>query len=78
MFDAAQCTVVPKQGDAVRLRVGPARWAGRLKALHVEGPETATFVPESQPTGHLWPWDARDVRALRDMAEHAALLAAGD
>jgi hypothetical protein len=35
-FDAATCTMVPAEGDAVRLRIGPAKWGGGIKALHVE------------------------------------------
>src|SRR3954470_1363488 len=35
-FDAAICTMVPAEGDTVRLRIGPARWGGGFKALHVE------------------------------------------
>jgi len=35
-FDASDCTMVPEEGGAVQLRVGPARWGGGIKALHVE------------------------------------------
>ncbi len=35
-FDASICKMVPEEGAAVQLRVGPARWGGGLKALHVE------------------------------------------
>jgi len=35
-FDASDCTMIPEEGAAVRLRVGPARWGGGVKALHVE------------------------------------------
>src|ERR1041384_4844982 len=35
-FDASHCTMVPEEGAAVRLRVGPARWGGGIKALDVE------------------------------------------
>jgi len=75
-FDAAQCTMVPTAGDAVRLRVGPARSGGGLKALHVEEPEVATVAPAPPPGERAWPWDDRDVRMLRGIAAHAAALAA--
>jgi hypothetical protein len=35
-FDASDCTMVPEIGEAVQLRVGPARWGGGFKALQVE------------------------------------------
>ncbi len=35
-FDASACTMVPEEGDPVRLRVAPAKWGGGFKALHVE------------------------------------------
>lgn len=35
-FDASDCTMVPEEGATVRLRIGPARWGGGIKALHVE------------------------------------------
>jgi hypothetical protein len=77
-LDAAQCTMVSSPGDAVRLRVGPARWGGGLKALHVEEPEVATVAPAPPPGERAWPWDDRDVRMLRGIAAHAAALAAAD
>jgi cold shock CspA family protein len=50
-FDASDCTMVPEEGAAVRLRVGPARWGGGIKALHVEPKGSSTlFVPASPPT----------------------------
>ena len=45
-FDASACTMVPEEGAIVRLRVGPARWGGGFKALHVEPRGSSTlFVP---------------------------------
>lgn len=45
-FDASDCTMVPEEGAAVRLRIGPARWGGGIKALHVEPRGSSTlFVP---------------------------------
>lgn len=35
-FEAADCTMVPEEGAAVRLRVAPAKWGGGFTALHVE------------------------------------------
>jgi cold shock CspA family protein len=50
-FDASDCTMVPDEGAPVRLRVGPARWGGGLKALHVEPRGSSTLlVPAVQPT----------------------------
>ena len=50
-FDASDCTMVPEEGAAVRLRVGPARWGGGFKALHVEPRGSSTlFVPAHEPT----------------------------
>jgi cold shock CspA family protein len=43
-FDASNCTMVPEEGQAVRLRVGPARWGGGFKALHVEPRGSSTLV----------------------------------
>jgi cold shock CspA family protein len=50
-FDASACTMVPEEGAAVRLRIGPARWGGGFKALHVEPRGSSTlFVPAAPPT----------------------------
>jgi cold shock CspA family protein len=50
-FDASACTMVPEEGAVVRLRVGPARWGGGFKALHVEPRGSSTlFVPAGPPT----------------------------
>jgi hypothetical protein len=50
-FDASCCTMIPEQGAAVRLRIGPARWGGGFKALHVEPRHTSTlFVPVPPPS----------------------------
>src|SRR5690349_16431207 len=50
-FDASDCTMVPEEGAAVRLRVGPARWGGGVKALHVEPRGTSPiFVPTHEMT----------------------------
>ena len=46
-FDASNCTMVPEEGARVQLRVGPARWGGGLKALHVE--ENGTPPPYAPP-----------------------------
>lgn len=43
-FDASNCTMIPEEGAAVRLRVGPARWGGGEKALHVEPRGSATLA----------------------------------
>jgi cold shock CspA family protein len=49
-FDASACKTVPDEGALVLARVGPARWGGGLKALHVElhdapAPDTAAATP---------------------------------
>jgi cold shock CspA family protein len=50
-FDASACTMVPEEGAAVQLRVGPARWGGGFKALHVEPRSSSIlFVPVAPPT----------------------------
>lgn len=50
-FDASNCTMIPEEGAAVRLRVGPARWGGGEKALHVEPRGSSTHaVPAEPPT----------------------------
>ncbi|HEU4735176.1 MAG TPA: hypothetical protein VFT22_45105 [Kofleriaceae bacterium] len=50
-FDASACTMVPEEGASVRLRVGPAKWGGGIKALHVEPRGSSTlFVPPDPPT----------------------------
>jgi cold shock CspA family protein len=43
-FDASACTMVPEEGAAVMLRVGPARWGGGFKALHVEEPRGSSIL----------------------------------
>lgn len=50
-FDASACTMVPEEGAVVRLRVGPARWGGGIKALHVEEPRgpSAMLAPTPPP-----------------------------
>lgn len=49
-FDASDCTMVPEEGATVRLRIGPARWGGGMKALHVEPKGSSTLVvPASSP-----------------------------
>jgi len=50
-FDASACTMVPEEGAIVRLRVGPAKWGGGFKALHVEPRGSSTlFVPPAPAT----------------------------
>jgi cold shock CspA family protein len=50
-FDASDCTMVPEEGAVVRLRIGPARWGGGMKALHVEPRGSSTLlVPSSPPS----------------------------
>lgn len=50
-FDASNCTMIPEEGAAVRLRVGPAKWGGGFKALHVEPRGSSRLmVPVSPPT----------------------------
>jgi cold shock CspA family protein len=45
-FDASACTMIPEEGAPVRLRVGPAKWGGGEKALHVEPRGSSVlFVP---------------------------------
>ena len=50
-FDAGICAkMVPEEGMAVRLRTGPAKWGGGLKALYVEpvgAPVIAVVLPRS-------------------------------
>jgi len=47
-FDASACTMVPEEGDSVRLRVAPAKWGGGFKALHVE-PVSSGRAPTPLP-----------------------------
>jgi len=51
-FDAGICTMVPEEGAAVRLRVGPAKWGGGLKALFVE-PAGNAIMPAAPPPPSL-------------------------
>jgi cold shock CspA family protein len=48
-FDASACTMVPEEGAIVRLRVGPARWGGGIKALHVEPRGSSTLLVPAPP-----------------------------
>src|SRR4051812_42876894 len=48
-FDASCCTMVPEEGAAVQLRVGPARWGGGFKALHVEPRGSSILFVASGP-----------------------------
>lgn len=50
-FDAGICANMqtPEEGAAVRLRVGPAKWGGGLKALYVEPAEVPTFLDAARP-----------------------------
>lgn len=50
-FDASHCTMIPEEGAAVRLRIGPAKWGGGEKALHVEPRGSSTLaVPHATLT----------------------------
>ncbi len=49
-FDASICAMVPQEGDAVRVRVGKAKWGGGEKAVHVE-PLAAGSGPLGQAVG---------------------------
>src|SRR5947207_7536769 len=42
--DAHICKGIPEEGAAVRLRVGPAKWGGGMKALHVEPRGSSTLA----------------------------------
>jgi hypothetical protein len=48
-FDAGICTMVPEEGASVRLRVGPAKWGGGLKALYVEPAAAPAFIAAPRP-----------------------------
>jgi len=48
-FDASACTMVPEEGAPVRLRVGPAKWGGGIKALHVEPRGSSTLRVPAVP-----------------------------
>jgi cold shock CspA family protein len=50
-FDAGICNKmqIPEEGAAVRLRVGPAKWGGGLKALYVEPVMMPTFLDAPPP-----------------------------
>jgi cold shock CspA family protein len=48
-FDASNCTMVPEEGAPVRLRVGPAKWGGGFKALHVEPRGSSTLRVPATP-----------------------------
>ena len=47
-FDSSACTMVPEEGDSVRLRIAPAKWGGGFKALHVE-PASSKRAPTPLP-----------------------------
>jgi cold shock CspA family protein len=49
-FDVSTCTMVPEEGDPVRLRIGSARWGGGFKALHVEPARSAAPAPQAAMT----------------------------
>lgn len=50
-FDASICKGVLEEGAAVQLRIGPARWGGGFKALHVEARGSSTLhVPPTPLT----------------------------
>lgn len=49
-FDASDCTMVPEEGGAVQLRVGPARWGGGIKALHVEPLDASVGMTPAPPS----------------------------
>src|SRR5438093_1450924 len=57
-FDASNCTMIPEEGAAVRLRVGPAKWGGGEKALHVE-PRGSTCSAFSPPPHFAGPTRSR-------------------
>ncbi|HSK02012.1 MAG TPA: hypothetical protein VK932_12260 [Kofleriaceae bacterium] len=48
-FDSGICTMVPEEGAPVRLRTGPAKWGGGLKALYVELAEAPAIAPAARP-----------------------------
>src|SRR5262249_38639350 len=48
-FDASDCTMIPEEGAPVRLRVGPARWGGGEKALHVEPRGSSPVLAQAEP-----------------------------
>jgi hypothetical protein len=48
-FDSGICTMVPEEGATVRLRTGPAKWGGGLKALYVELAEAPAIAPAARP-----------------------------
>lgn len=48
-FDASICTMVPEEGGRVLLRIGPAKWGGGFKALHVEPGTSAMFPVAAAP-----------------------------
>ncbi len=48
-FDASACTMIPEEGAGVRLRVGPAKWGGGMKALHVEPRGSSTLMAPAPP-----------------------------
>lgn len=75
-FDAANCTMVPEPGEAVRLRVGPARDGG-LKALHVE-PRSVPLAPAPTVARVPMPWRNGAIAALRWMAQHGEFLSTAE
>lgn len=75
-FDAANCTMVPNQGDDVRLRIGPAALSAGVKALHVEPPTPPR--PPPLPAIDWKPWRNEDICALRSIADKAEWLATAD
>ena len=63
-FDASNCTMIPEEGAAVRLRVGPAKWGGGVKALHVEPHSRSSTIGWQyylvEQIGHAEPDEPRD------------------
>jgi cold shock CspA family protein len=67
-FDAHVCQGVPEEGTAVLLRVGPAKWGGGIKALHVE-PRASSLLIAPAPSSVL----DRQIAALQGEHLVAAL-----
>ena len=78
-FDASACTMIPEEGAAVRLRIGPARWGGGFKALHVEPRHTSTIiVPVAPPTLDEQIAALQREHLVSALSEHVMAQLAGD
>jgi cold shock CspA family protein len=78
-FDASACTMIPEEGASVRLRIGPARWGGGFKALHVEARGSSRlFVPAPPPSLDLQIAALQREHLVSALSEHVMAQLIGD